>query len=69
LTICALGCGRRAGPSPQTVGYALTDSPAGLAAWIGERLDSWTDPRAPIPEARILDTLMLYWLPRASGRR
>jgi pimeloyl-ACP methyl ester carboxylesterase len=52
---------------PQTVGYALTDSPAGLAAWIGEKLDSWADPRTPIPEARILDTLMLYWLPRAGA--
>jgi pimeloyl-ACP methyl ester carboxylesterase len=52
---------------PQTVGYALTDSPAGLAAWIGEKLDSWADPRTPIPEARILDTLMLYWLPRAAA--
>jgi epoxide hydrolase len=49
---------------PQTVGYALTDSPAGLAAWIGEKLDAWTDPRTPIPEDRVLDTLMLYWLPR-----
>jgi len=38
---------------PQTVGYALTDSPAGLAAWIGEKLDSWTDPHTPIPEDRI----------------
>jgi pimeloyl-ACP methyl ester carboxylesterase len=52
---------------PQTVGYALTDSPAGLAAWIGEKLDSWTDPRTPIPEDRILDTLMLYWLPRTAA--
>ena len=31
---------------PQTVGYALTDSPVGLAAWIGEKLISWTDPAA-----------------------
>jgi epoxide hydrolase len=52
---------------PQTIGYALTDSPAGLAAWIGEKLDSWSDPRTPIPEARILDTLMLYWLPCAAA--
>ena len=52
---------------PQTVGYALTDSPAGLAAWIGEKLDSWADPRTPIPEDRILDTLMLYWLPRTTA--
>jgi len=52
---------------PQTVGYALTDSPAGLAAWIGEELDAWTDPRTPIAQHRILDTLMLYWLPRAAA--
>ncbi len=52
---------------PQTIGYALTDSPAGLAAWIGEKLDSWTDPRTPIPEQRILDMLMLYWLPRTAA--
>ena len=52
---------------PQTVGYALTDSPTGLAAWIGEKLDAWTDPRTPIPEDRVLDTLMLYWLPRTAA--
>jgi pimeloyl-ACP methyl ester carboxylesterase len=52
---------------PQTVGYALTDSPSGLAAWIGEKLDAWADPRTPIPEQRILDTLMLYWLPRTAA--
>jgi epoxide hydrolase len=52
---------------PQTVGYALTDSPAGLAAWIGEKLDSSTDPGTPIPEHRILDTLTLYWLPRTAA--
>ena len=52
---------------PQTVGYALTDSPAGLAAWIGEKLDSWTDPRTPIREGRVLDTLTLYWLSRTAA--
>ena len=52
---------------PQTVAYALTDSPAGLAAWIGEKLDSWTDPRTPIPERRILDTLTVYWLTRTAA--
>ena len=51
---------------PQTVGYGLTDSPAGLAAWIGEKLDTWSDPGTPIPERRILDTFMLYWLPRTA---
>ena len=49
---------------PQTIGYALSDSPAGLAAWIAEKLWSWTDPRYPLPRDAILDNLMLYWLPR-----
>lgn len=52
---------------PQTVGYALTDSPAGLAAWIGEKFDTWTDPNVPVPEDRILDAVMLYWLPRTAA--
>lgn len=52
---------------PQTIGYALTDSPAGLAAWIGEKLDAWTDPATPIPERRVLDLLTLYWLTRTAA--
>jgi pimeloyl-ACP methyl ester carboxylesterase len=32
------------GTRPQTLGYGLSDSPAGLAAWIGEKLWRWTDP-------------------------
>jgi hypothetical protein len=28
---------------PQTLGYALADSPAGLLAWIYEKLHRWTD--------------------------
>jgi hypothetical protein len=28
---------------PQTVGYGLTDSPAGLAGWILEKWRSWSD--------------------------
>src|SRR5262249_39756021 len=28
---------------PQTLGYALNDSPAGLAAWILEKWRSWSD--------------------------
>ena len=30
---------------PQTIGYALDDSPVGLAAWIVEKFRTWTDPR------------------------
>lgn len=28
---------------PQTIGYALTDSPVGLLAWLLEKLHDWTD--------------------------
>lgn len=31
------------GTKPQTLGYGLTDSPAGLAAWIVEKFHGWTD--------------------------
>jgi len=52
---------------PQTIGYALADSPAGLAAWIAEKLYGWTDPRHPLSTDAILDNLMLYWLPRTGA--
>jgi pimeloyl-ACP methyl ester carboxylesterase len=52
---------------PQTVGYGLVDSPAGLAAWIGEKFWSWTDHDGSldtvISRDDLLDDLMLYWLP------
>jgi pimeloyl-ACP methyl ester carboxylesterase len=53
------------GTKPQTLAYGLTDSPAGLAAWIVEKFHAWTDPAAPEPPFP-LDTLvtnvMTYWL-------
>jgi pimeloyl-ACP methyl ester carboxylesterase len=52
---------------PQTIGYALADSPAGLAAWIVEKLTSWADPATAIPRDTMLDDLMLYWLPRTGA--
>jgi len=48
---------------PQTIGYGLVDSPALLAAWIGEKVHAWSDPASEIPRDRLLDNLMLYWLP------
>jgi pimeloyl-ACP methyl ester carboxylesterase len=45
---------------PQTIGYALVDSPAGLLAWIGEKLIDWAD--VPLTDDEILDTVTLYWL-------
>jgi pimeloyl-ACP methyl ester carboxylesterase len=52
---------------PQTIGYSLTDSPAGLAAWITEKVRSWTDPRSRLSRDALLDNVMLYWLPRTGA--
>jgi pimeloyl-ACP methyl ester carboxylesterase len=51
---------------PQTLGYALNDSPAGLAAWIAEKWRSWSDSRGDlegrIPREFLLTLLTLYWV-------
>jgi pimeloyl-ACP methyl ester carboxylesterase len=51
---------------PQTLGYALNDSPAGLAAWICEKWRSWSDCRGDL-ESRfsknfLLTIVTLYWV-------
>ncbi len=52
---------------PQTVGYGLTDSPVGQAAWIIEKFQSWMDcdghPENVLTRDELLDNVMLYWLP------
>jgi pimeloyl-ACP methyl ester carboxylesterase len=53
---------------PQTLGYGLNDSPAGLAAWILEKWRSWSDSRGDV-DARfsrdfLLTTLTIYWVTR-----
>ena len=56
---------------PQTLGYALADSPAGQAAWIHEKLHDWTDndgsPEDLFTFDEMLDNIMLYWLPNAGA--
>jgi pimeloyl-ACP methyl ester carboxylesterase len=47
---------------PQTIGYALSDSPAGLAAWIYEQFHLHTDPAWPLSLDQMLDDITLYWL-------
>ena len=51
---------------PQTLGYALNDSPAGLAAWILEKWHSWADSRGNLDERLsrdfLLTTVTLYWI-------
>ena len=52
---------------PQTIGYSLVDSPAGLCAWIVEKFRAWTDcdghPENALTRDEMLDNIMLYWLP------
>lgn len=51
---------------PQTLAYGLTDSPAGLAAWILEKFRAWSDCGGDLsaiyPMDRLLDNIMLYWV-------
>lgn len=51
---------------PQTIGYALADSPVGQAAWIYEKLAAWSDsggqPEKVLGYDKMLDDIMLYWL-------
>ena len=53
------------GTRPQTPAFALTDSPAGLAAWIAEKFHLWTDHDGDVETVVGLDSLLtnitLYW--------
>jgi epoxide hydrolase len=50
---------------PQTLAYALTDSPLGQLAWIAEKFAAWT--AEPIDRDRLLTNVMLYWLTGTAG--
>jgi pimeloyl-ACP methyl ester carboxylesterase len=56
---------------PQTAAAGLTDSPAGLAAWIVEKLRGWSDCDGDIERAftkdEILTNVMIYWLTGTIG--
>ncbi|MDR7166482.1 pimeloyl-ACP methyl ester carboxylesterase [Nocardia kruczakiae] len=56
---------------PQTIGYALVDSPVGLLAWILDKFAEWSDtedsPFETISRDRILDDVTLYWLTRTGA--
>jgi pimeloyl-ACP methyl ester carboxylesterase len=48
---------------PQTLAYALTDSPVGLLAWIAEKFKEWSDPSVDaIDRDQILTHVTIYWL-------
>lgn len=65
------GYSKQQSTRPQTLGYGLTDSPAGQAAWILEKFWSWTDcdghPENALTRDEMLDNIMLYWLPATAA--
>lgn len=60
------GYSKQQSTRPQTLGYGLTDSPAGQAAWILEKFWAWTDcgghPENILGRDELLDNVMLYWV-------
>ena len=65
------GYGTIQGTRPQTLAFAMTDSPAGLAAWIAEKFHAWSDNSGAIESAidrdRMLGSIALYWFTGAIG--
>ena len=56
---------------PQTLSYALADSPVGQLAWIVERFKDWTDstdvPEDAVDRDAMLTNVMVYWLNGTAG--
>ncbi|HEX7249140.1 MAG TPA: alpha/beta fold hydrolase [Burkholderiales bacterium] len=59
------------GTRPQTLAFGLSDSPAGLAAWIAEKFRAWSDCGGRIENAisrdELLANIALYWFTGAIG--
>jgi microsomal epoxide hydrolase len=59
------------GTRPQTLSFALTDSPSGLAAWIVEKFRVWSDCNGDVESAftrdQLLANISLYWFTGAIG--
>jgi len=51
---------------PQTLGYGLADSPAGMAAFFYDKFAAWThsggEPERALTRDEMLDDITLYWL-------
>ena len=56
---------------PQTLAFALSDSPAGLAAWIAEKMRAWShcggDVESVFSKDELLANISLYWFTGAIG--
>jgi microsomal epoxide hydrolase len=55
---------------PQSLGYGLDDSPAGLAAWIIEKFRAWSDCDGDVERSftkdQLLTNIMVYWVTRTA---
>jgi microsomal epoxide hydrolase len=64
------GYGQIQGTKPQTIGYLLDDSPAGLAGWIVEKFREWSDcggdPERSFTKDQLLTNVMIYWVTRTA---
>ena len=62
---------RQQGTRPQTLAYALADSPAGQAMWIYEKFQAWTDNHGQAEDAlsldQMLDDISIYWFTNAGA--
>jgi microsomal epoxide hydrolase len=56
---------------PQTLAYALSDSPVGLAAWMIEKFRSWSDCHGDLQQRfsqdELLTHIMIYWITNTIG--
>ena len=59
------------GTKPQTLAFALTDSPVGLAAWFVEKFRTWTDcggePETALSRDQMLADISFYWFTGCIG--
>ena len=60
------------GTRPQSIAYAVTDSPVAQLAWIVEKFKEWTNPAAELPDDavdrdQLLTNVSLYWFTRTGA--
>jgi len=65
------GYGHEQSTRPQTLGYGLTDSPVGLAAWIVEKFRAWSDCAGDVESVftrdELLTNIMIYWVTKTAA--
>ncbi|MGW6935468.1 epoxide hydrolase family protein [Lentzea sp. NPDC054927] len=52
---------------PQSVAYALTDSPVAQLEWIEWAFHTWSDPEVGVPLEALLSNVSIFWFTRTAG--